>query len=51
MHPGRTVYLEVLRANTRAVSFHERHGAVRTDERTCVFEQGFELPELEYSFT
>ena len=51
VHPGRTVYLEVLRANTRAVSFYERHGAVRTDERTCVFDQGFELPELEYSFT
>lgn len=50
VHPGRTVYLEVLRGNTRAVSFYERHGAVRTDERICVCEQGFELPELEYSF-
>ncbi|WP_199546974.1 GNAT family N-acetyltransferase [Streptomyces sp. N35] len=49
-HPGRTVYLEVLRDNTRAIAFYERHGAVRTDERVCRFEQGFELPELEYSW-
>ncbi|MGW0395624.1 N-acetyltransferase family protein [Streptomyces sp. NPDC003042] len=49
-HPGRDVYLEVLRANTRAIGFYERHGAVRTDERLCRFEQGFELPELEYTW-
>ncbi|MFG2112566.1 GNAT family N-acetyltransferase [Streptomyces sp. NPDC048718] len=49
-HPGRPVYLEVLRANTRAIAFYERHGALRTDERICVFEQGFELPELEYTW-
>lgn len=49
-HPGRDVYLEVLRANTRAIAFYERQGAVRTDERVCLFEQGFELPELEYTW-
>ncbi|MFD5342043.1 GNAT family N-acetyltransferase [Streptomyces hawaiiensis] len=49
-HPGRDVYLEVLRANTRAVAFYERHGALRTDERVCLFEQGFELPEFEYTW-
>ncbi|NGO77676.1 GNAT family N-acetyltransferase [Streptomyces sp. YC504] len=49
-HPARALYLEVLRANTRAVSFYERHGAVRTGARVCVFEQGFELPEFEYSW-
>ncbi|MFD9519100.1 GNAT family N-acetyltransferase [Streptomyces sp. NPDC059979] len=49
-HPGSSVYLEVLRANTRAIAFYERHGALRTDERVCRFEQGFELPELEYTW-
>ncbi|WP_412074715.1 N-acetyltransferase family protein [Streptomyces xanthophaeus] len=49
-HPDRPVYLEVLRANTRAIAFYERHGALRTDERVCRFEQGFELPELEYTW-
>ncbi|MEU6179357.1 GNAT family N-acetyltransferase [Streptomyces coeruleorubidus] len=49
-HPGRDVRLEVLRANTRAIAFYERHGALRTDERICLFEQGFELPELEYTW-
>ncbi|THA32883.1 GNAT family N-acetyltransferase [Streptomyces sp. A1547] len=29
-HPARPVYLEVLRANTRAIAFYERHGALRT---------------------
>ncbi|MDX2389284.1 MULTISPECIES: N-acetyltransferase [unclassified Streptomyces] len=49
-HPGSSVYLEVLHANTRAIAFYERHGALRTDERVCRFEQGFELPELEYAW-
>ncbi|WP_043630740.1 GNAT family N-acetyltransferase [Nonomuraea candida] len=49
-HPGKQVYLEVLRANTRAIAFYERHGAHRTDERTCHFPQGFALPELEYAW-
>ncbi|MET9760283.1 GNAT family N-acetyltransferase [Streptomyces sp. NPDC006372] len=49
-HPGKDVCLEVLRANTRAIAFYERHGAVRTGERVGLFEQGFELPELEYTW-
>lgn len=49
-HPGREVYLEVLRANERAVAFYERHGAVRTDERVGRIEQGFEIPEFEYTW-
>ncbi|WP_418961162.1 hypothetical protein [Streptomyces tritici] len=35
---------------TPAPSFYERHGAVRTDERVCRFERGFELPEFEYTW-
>ncbi|MBC9715901.1 GNAT family N-acetyltransferase [Streptomyces sp. TRM66268-LWL] len=49
-HPGRDVYLEVLQGNTRAVAFYERHGGRRTDSRTCRFDQGFELPEYEYTW-
>ncbi|WP_280405938.1 GNAT family N-acetyltransferase [Nocardia brasiliensis] len=49
-HPGTTVYLEVLKDNTPAIAFYERNGATRTDERTAHFEQGFELPELEYTW-
>ncbi|GAB2571367.1 hypothetical protein GCM10027168_00070 [Streptomyces capparidis] len=60
-HPGRDVFLEVLRANARAVAFYERHGARRTDERICRFEGlgegsdegsdgAFELAEYEYTW-
>ncbi|WP_069164860.1 GNAT family N-acetyltransferase [Nocardia altamirensis] len=50
-HPGSSVYLEVLQANTSAIAFYERHGARRTAERVAHFEQGFDLPELEYTWT
>ncbi|MFC5828949.1 GNAT family N-acetyltransferase [Nonomuraea insulae] len=49
-YPGREIYLEVLRANTRAIAFYERHGACRTDERMARFPQGFELPHFEYAW-
>ncbi|MCM6772300.1 GNAT family N-acetyltransferase [Nocardia sp. CDC159] len=49
-HPGRPVYLEVLRANTPAITFYERHGGRRTGERVAHFPQGFALPELEYTW-
>ncbi len=48
--PGRAVYLEVLQANTAAIAFYERRGGRRTDARTARFEQGFELPEFEYTW-
>lgn len=49
-HPGQDVYLEVLQGNTRAVAFYERHGGCRTASRVCRFDQGFELPEFEYTW-
>jgi GNAT superfamily N-acetyltransferase len=49
-HPGHDAYLEVLQGNSRAVAFHERHGGLRTASRVCSFEQGFELPEYEYTW-
>ncbi len=49
-HPGKDVYLEVLQGNTRAVAFYERHGGRRTAARVCHFDQGFELPEFEYTW-
>ncbi|GAA1147649.1 ribosomal protein S18 acetylase RimI-like enzyme [Kitasatospora gansuensis] len=48
--PDRTLYLEVLQANTRAIAFYERAGAVRTDDRIGWFPGGYPLPEYEYSF-
>ncbi|MFC8047835.1 hypothetical protein [Nocardia sp. NPDC057353] len=32
-----------------AIAFYERNGGTRTDTRTAHFEQGFDLPEFEYS--
>ncbi|MFC8528949.1 GNAT family N-acetyltransferase [Nocardia sp. NPDC057227] len=49
-HPDRGVHLEVLQANTPAIAFYERHGGTRIDTRTAHFEQGFDLPEFEYSW-
>uniref|UniRef100_UPI002F91647B GNAT family N-acetyltransferase n=1 Tax=Streptomyces sp. NBC_01001 TaxID=2903713 RepID=UPI002F91647B len=49
-HPGKDVYLEVLQGNARAVAFYERHGGRRTASRICRFDQGFELPEFEYTW-
>jgi GNAT superfamily N-acetyltransferase len=49
-HPGRPLYVEVLCANVRAAAFYERSGARLTDERTCRFPEGFELPEYEYTW-
>lgn len=46
----RTLCLEVLHANTRAIAFYERAGAVRTDDRIGWFPGGYPLPEYEYSF-
>ncbi|MFB6889660.1 GNAT family N-acetyltransferase [Kitasatospora sp. NPDC056327] len=49
-HPGAVLYLEVLRANTRAIAFYERAGGLRTAAGEGVFPGGFTLPEYEYSW-
>ncbi|MFJ9519598.1 GNAT family N-acetyltransferase [Kitasatospora sp. NPDC101801] len=48
--PDRTLYLEVLQANTRAIAFYQRAGGVRTGDRIGWFPGGHRLPEYEYSF-
>ncbi|MDV5143339.1 GNAT family N-acetyltransferase [Streptomyces sp. SBC-4] len=50
-HPGRPVYLEVLKDNVRATAFYSRQGGRPTAERTERFPAGFELAEIEYTWT
>lgn len=50
-HPGRPVYLEVLRDNVRATAFYSRQGGRPTAERTERFPAGFALAEIEYTWT
>lgn len=50
-HPGRPVYLEVLKDNARATAFYSRQGGRPTAERTERFPAGFELAEIEYTWT
>ena len=50
-HPGQPVYLEVLKANVRATAFYSRQGGRPTAERTERFPAGFELAEVEYTWT
>ncbi|MFD3655636.1 GNAT family N-acetyltransferase [Streptomyces sp. NPDC058620] len=50
-HPGRPVYLEVLKENVRAATFYSRQGGRPTAERTERFPAGFELAEIEYTWT
>ncbi len=49
-HPGRDVYLEVLRDNTRAIAFYERQGGVRTGEDVARFGAGIEVPQYLYTW-
>ncbi|WP_329495917.1 GNAT family N-acetyltransferase [Kitasatospora herbaricolor] len=49
-HPGADLYLEVLRANARAVAFYEREGGLRTGAHEGFFPGGFTLPEYEYTW-
>ncbi|TYB51828.1 GNAT family N-acetyltransferase [Nonomuraea sp. PA05] len=49
-HPGRTVYLEVLRDNAAAIGFYRRLGGQPTREFVERFPAGFELPVVEYAW-
>ncbi|MGC4746558.1 GNAT family N-acetyltransferase [Micromonospora sp. DT201] len=48
--PGQSVYLEVLRDNTRATAFYAKAGGHATAARLARFPTGFELPEIEYTW-
>ncbi|MFD6358100.1 GNAT family N-acetyltransferase [Nocardia tengchongensis] len=49
--PQHPVYLEVLEANTAAIAFYERHGGLASAPRTAHFPQGFDVQELEITWT
>ncbi|WP_336208543.1 GNAT family N-acetyltransferase [Nonomuraea sp. LPB2021202275-12-8] len=49
-HPGRPVYLEVLRDNTPARAFYERMGASLSREFVESFHAGFDLDVVEYTW-
>ncbi|GAA2208455.1 GNAT family N-acetyltransferase [Nonomuraea monospora] len=49
-HPGRTVYLEVLRDNAAAIGFYRRLGGQPTREFVERFPAGFKLPVVEYAW-
>ncbi|WP_433221295.1 N-acetyltransferase family protein [Microtetraspora malaysiensis] len=49
-HPGKTVYLEVLRDNVAAITFYRRLGGHPTKEFMERFPAGFELPVVEYAW-
>ncbi|MFE3878713.1 GNAT family N-acetyltransferase [Kitasatospora sp. NPDC059146] len=48
--PAAELYLEVLRANTRAIAFYEREGGVRIAAQEGVFPGGWVLPEYVYAW-
>ncbi|MPY61113.1 GNAT family N-acetyltransferase [Streptomyces spongiae] len=50
-HPGRDVFLEVLRGNARAITFYERAGGLVTAERPLTVAPGIEVGEIEYIWT
>ncbi|GAB2513264.1 GNAT family N-acetyltransferase [Nocardia heshunensis] len=49
-YPGRAVYLEVLRANTPAIAFYQRHGGHLGKPRIAHFPAGFDLLDLEVTW-
>ncbi|MEV0228154.1 GNAT family N-acetyltransferase [Nonomuraea sp. NPDC050786] len=49
-HPGKTVYLEVLRDNVAAITFYRRLDGRPTKEFMERFPAGFELPVVEYTW-
>ncbi|MFI6506331.1 GNAT family N-acetyltransferase [Streptosporangium sp. NPDC050855] len=49
-HPGRVLYLGVLRGNTSAIAFYRRLGGRPTREFVQRFPAGFDLPAVEYTW-
>ncbi|MCX5359731.1 GNAT family N-acetyltransferase [Streptomyces sp. NBC_00124] len=49
-HPGRDVFLEVLRGNDRAIVFYERQGGLRTAERPLRLAPDLVVDEVEYTW-
>lgn len=50
-HPGKAVYLEVLRDNAPAIAFYERCGGSATRDFWESVPGGVELPVIEYAWT
>ncbi|MGW6495628.1 N-acetyltransferase family protein [Nonomuraea angiospora] len=50
-HPGKAIYLEVLKDNAPAVAFYERCGGSAARDFWEHLPGGFELPVIEYAWT
>ncbi|MVU78446.1 GNAT family N-acetyltransferase [Nocardia sp. ET3-3] len=50
-YPGHSVYLEVLQDNTAAIGFYKRHGGQPGEARIAHFSAGFDVYDLEITWS